>query len=60
MPSEAITAWNGVVDKLKTMETDARYDLKAKAEKANWAGVNATVSSTFITKTAGELSDAHT
>ncbi|MGA5420605.1 hypothetical protein [Streptomyces lavendulocolor] len=58
--SQAITAWKGVADKLKTLETDARDDLKAKADKANWAGVNATVSRGFITKTAGEFTDAHT
>ncbi|MFP1627665.1 hypothetical protein ACLB9X_21400 [Streptomyces sp. 5K101] len=57
---QAITAWKGVMDKLKTLEKDARDDLKAKADKANWAGVNATVSREFITKTAGEFSDAHT
>ncbi|MFI8370745.1 hypothetical protein [Streptomyces sp. NPDC085466] len=58
--SQAITARKGVVDKLKKLETDARDDLKAKADKANWAGANATVSRSFITKTAGEFSDAHT
>ncbi|MFE9042584.1 hypothetical protein ACFYOG_16935 [Streptomyces sp. NPDC007818] len=58
--SQAITAWKGVADKLKALETDARDDLKAKADKANWAGANATVSRSFITKTAGEFSDAHT
>ncbi|MFF6907321.1 hypothetical protein ACFY9Q_15400 [Streptomyces sp. NPDC012389] len=58
--NEAITAWKGVVDKLKALDTDARDDLKAKADKANWAGLNATVSREFITKTAGEFSDAHT
>ncbi|MER5852559.1 hypothetical protein ABT126_37605 [Streptomyces sp. NPDC002012] len=57
---QAITAWNGVVEKLATLEKDARDDLKAKADKADWAGVNATVSREFITKTAGEFSDAHT
>ncbi|GGR20437.1 hypothetical protein [Streptomyces roseolus] len=58
--SQAIAAWKGVADKLKALETDARDDLKAKADKANWAGANATVSRSFITKTAGEFSDAHT
>ncbi|MEU0834154.1 hypothetical protein [Streptomyces sp. NPDC005969] len=57
---QAITAWKGVVDKLATLETDARDDLKAKADKADWAGLNATVSREFITKTSGEFSDAHT
>ncbi|MCQ1581185.1 hypothetical protein [Streptomyces parvus] len=58
--NEAVTAWKGVVDKLKVLEADARDDLKAKADKASWAGVNATVSREFITKTVGEFSDAHT
>ncbi|MFD4371210.1 hypothetical protein [Streptomyces sp. NPDC058486] len=57
---QAVTAWKGVADKLKTLETSARDDLKAKADKADWAGVNATVSRGFIGKTAGEFSDAHT
>ncbi|MGQ4339571.1 hypothetical protein ACN6LF_004307 [[Kitasatospora] papulosa] len=57
---EALTAWKGVVDKLKTLEDDARDDLKAKADKANWAGENATVTKEFVTKTVGEFSDAHT
>ncbi|MFE9238716.1 hypothetical protein [Streptomyces sp. NPDC007007] len=58
--NEAITAWKGVVDKLKALAGDAREDLKAKADKASWAGVNATVSREFITKTVGEFGDAHT
>ena len=32
------------------MAEDARDDLKAKANKANWAGVNATVSREFISR----------
>ncbi|MGW2838431.1 hypothetical protein ACWCWD_11610 [Streptomyces sp. NPDC001493] len=57
---ECVTAWQGVVEKLDTLEAQARDDLKAKADKADWAGVNATVSREFITKTAGEFADAHT
>ncbi|WP_228978080.1 hypothetical protein [Streptomyces sp. DH12] len=57
---QAIAAWNGVVGKLKGLENDARDDMKAKSDKADWAGVNATVTREFITKTAGEFSDAHT
>ncbi|MCX5399375.1 hypothetical protein [Streptomyces sp. NBC_00102] len=57
---QAVIAWQGVVEELGTMETGARDDLKAKAEKAKWAGANATVSREFITKTAGEFTDAHT
>ncbi|MCZ7457643.1 hypothetical protein [Streptomyces sp. WMMC940] len=56
----SIDDWSDVVKNLKSMETNARDDLKAKADKANWAGVNATVSREFITKTAGEFADAHT
>lgn len=34
--------------------------MKAKADRAAWAGVNAAVSRGFISKTAGEFSDALT
>ncbi|MGW1465558.1 hypothetical protein ACWCPT_14625 [Streptomyces sp. NPDC002308] len=57
---ECVTAWQGVVEKLDTLEAQARDDLKAKADEADWAGVNATVSREFITRTAGEFADAHT
>jgi hypothetical protein len=56
--STAISDWSSVVKSLETMKEDARDDLKCKADKASWAGVNATVSREFITKTAGEFSDA--
>ncbi|MEU9604671.1 hypothetical protein [Streptomyces sp. NPDC048057] len=56
--NQAVAAWSGVVDRLKEIETDARDDMKAKADKADWAGVNATVSRAFIAKTAGEFTDA--
>ncbi|MFJ8023102.1 hypothetical protein [Streptomyces sp. NPDC096311] len=45
---------------LETLEKNAREGLKGLADKANWVGVNATVSREFITKTAGEFTDAHT
>lgn len=56
----AIDDWSTVIKKLTEMEKDAREDLKGKADKANWAGVNATVSREFISKTAGEFTDAVT
>ncbi|WP_433570548.1 hypothetical protein [Streptomyces sp. CA-251247] len=56
----AISDWGKVVKSLTTLEKQARDDMKAKADKANWAGVNATVSREFISKTAGEFSDALT
>ncbi|MFF9452461.1 hypothetical protein [Streptomyces flaveolus] len=52
--------WSKVVKHLETLEKDAREGLQAAAMKADWAGVNATVSREFITKTAGEFADAHT
>lgn len=58
--SDTVKDWTSVIDSLKRLEKDAREDLKAKADKANWEGVNATVSREFIGKTAKEFSDAHT
>ncbi|MEW2633925.1 hypothetical protein AB0903_20280 [Streptomyces sp. NPDC048389] len=56
----AISDWGKVVKNLKELEKRARDDMKAKADRANWAGVNATVSREFISKSAGEFSDAVT
>ncbi|MEU6707540.1 hypothetical protein [Streptomyces wuyuanensis] len=56
----AIGDWGTVVKNLTTLEKRARDDMKAKADRAKWAGVNATVSRGFISKTAGEFSDALT
>jgi hypothetical protein len=39
--SVAIDDWSSVVKRLTTMAEDARDDLMAKANRANWAGVNA-------------------
>ncbi|MEV5309985.1 hypothetical protein [Streptomyces sp. NPDC052610] len=57
---EAITDWEQMTKKLADMKKDAEGELKGKADKAKWAGVNATVSREFITKTASEFADAHT
>ncbi|WP_328395767.1 hypothetical protein OHS70_09795 [Streptomyces sp. NBC_00390] len=56
----AIGDWGTVVKSLTRLDKRARDDMKAKADRANWAGVNATVSREFISKTAGEFSDALT
>ncbi|MFD9215706.1 hypothetical protein ACFVY9_21895 [Streptomyces sp. NPDC059544] len=56
----AIGDWGTVVKNLTTLEKRARDDMKAKADRAAWAGVNAAVSRGFISKTAGEFSDALT
>ncbi|MFF4660208.1 hypothetical protein [Streptomyces sp. NPDC001381] len=57
---EAVTDWEQMTKKLADLQKDAENNLKAKADKAKWAGVNATVSREFITKTAAEFADAYT
>ncbi|MEU8885416.1 hypothetical protein [Streptomyces hydrogenans] len=54
----AIADWTKVAEYLKGYEKDAREDLKAKADRAKWSGLNAAVSRQFISKTAGEFADA--
>ncbi|MEU0602119.1 DUF6571 family protein [Streptomyces sp. NPDC006393] len=56
----AVTDWKKTVDSLKTLSEDARTGMQAKSDKARWAGVNATVTREFITKTTKEVSDLHT
>ncbi|MFY4718556.1 DUF6571 family protein [Streptomyces sp. LaBMicrA B280] len=58
--SDAITDWEKMTKDLATVKKDAHDHLKAKADKADWAGVNAQVSREFIDKTAEEFTDAHT
>ncbi|MCZ0986593.1 hypothetical protein O1M54_14730 [Streptomyces diastatochromogenes] len=55
-----VTDWKKMVDGLKTAAENARKGMKAKSDSARWAGVNATVTREFITKTAKEISDLHT
>lgn len=57
---DAVEGWNTMLVKLADLKKDAQDGLRGKANKANWAGYNATVSREFIGKTAGEFSDAHT
>lgn len=54
----AVEDWTGVIQHLTEMEKRARDDLMAKANRANWAGVNASVSREFINRAAGEFADA--
>ncbi|MEU3087526.1 DUF6571 family protein [Streptomyces massasporeus] len=56
----AVSDWKSAVDKLKTAAQNARRGMKAKSEKARWAGANATVTRGFVTKTTKEISDLHT
>ncbi|MGY9069716.1 hypothetical protein [Streptomyces sp. CAS3] len=57
---DAITDWEWMTKKLAELKTDAENNLKAKADAADWAGVNATVTREFVDKTADEFTDAHT
>ncbi|TWV36124.1 tetratricopeptide repeat protein [Streptomyces misionensis] len=57
---QAISDWDSLTKRLETLERDARDNLKAKATRARWAGVNATVTREFVAKTADEFTDAHT
>ncbi|MGW7139409.1 hypothetical protein [Streptomyces xanthophaeus] len=58
--STAVADWTAMATKLWELEPDARGDLGGKAAKAEWAGVNATVTREFIGKTAKEFSDSAT
>ncbi|MFD6912219.1 hypothetical protein ACFWB2_10355 [Streptomyces virginiae] len=58
--STAVADWTAMATKLWELESDARGDLGGKAAKADWAGVNATVTREFIGKTAKEFADAAT
>ncbi|MFF8970587.1 hypothetical protein [Streptomyces sp. NPDC014995] len=56
----AVSDWKKSVDALKTAAESARGGMQAKSDKARWAGVNATVTREFVTKTAKEIADLHT
>ncbi|MFE2848736.1 hypothetical protein ACFXKS_35485 [Streptomyces scopuliridis] len=56
---DVVDDWTKMLGELADLKTDAKDGLHGKANKANWAGVNATVSREFIGKTAGEFGDAH-
>jgi hypothetical protein len=55
-----VSDWKKTVDGLKKAAENAAKGMQAKADKAQWAGVNATVTREFITKTTKEISDLHT
>ncbi|MEE1771591.1 hypothetical protein PUR34_26430 [Streptomyces sp. JV185] len=50
--------WSEMVVKLDRLAEDAHDGMKAKADKAEWEGVNAGVTKGFIGKTAKEFKDA--
>ncbi|CAM5688856.1 hypothetical protein [Streptomyces aurantiogriseus] len=55
----AVSDWKKSVDALKTAAESARDGMQAKSDKARWAGVNATVTREFVTKTVKEIADLH-
>ncbi|MEU2158818.1 hypothetical protein ABZ532_28055 [Streptomyces sp. NPDC019396] len=55
---EAVDDWSEMVTRLKKLAEDARRGMKAKADKADWEGVNAGVGRQFIAKSAKECEDA--
>ncbi|WP_223281374.1 hypothetical protein [Streptomyces antnestii] len=55
----AVTDWKQATDRLQTLVGDARDGLKAKSDKAHWAGLNADVTREFVDKTTKEFSDLH-
>jgi hypothetical protein len=55
----AVTKWDEMVPKLRTLSSDFDGDVKGKADKADWKGVNAEVSREFIRKAATELDEMH-
>ncbi|MEU1535636.1 hypothetical protein [Streptomyces fagopyri] len=56
----AVTDWKNTVDGLKTQAENARKGMRAKSDAARWAGVNATVTRDFVTRTTKEIADLHT
>ncbi|MFF1476077.1 DUF6571 family protein [Streptomyces sp. NPDC058301] len=54
----AVDDWSDMVTRLKTLAEEARKGMKAHADAADWAGVNAGVTRQFIDKTAKEFEDA--
>ncbi|MGY3678982.1 hypothetical protein [Streptomyces sp. TE33382] len=50
--------WAEMLSRLDQLAEDARTGMKAQADKAEWEGVNAGVTKSFITRTAKEFEDA--
>ncbi|MFS0696274.1 hypothetical protein [Streptomyces nitrosporeus] len=50
--------WDKMAGDLDKLATEAGDGMKAKADKANWEGLNAGVTKAFVTKTAKECADA--
>lgn len=55
---EAVDDWSEMVTKLQRLAEVANDGMKVKADKAEWEGVNASITKGFIGKTAKEFKDA--
>ncbi|WP_411074496.1 hypothetical protein [Streptomyces sp. cmx-4-7] len=55
----AVADWKRMVEKMQRLGGDARDGMKAKADKARWDGVNASVTRAFVGKTVKEFADLH-
>ncbi|WP_031509052.1 hypothetical protein [Streptomyces megasporus] len=54
----AVDDWTATVTKLETLAEDARTTMLANSKKADWEGVNASVTKSFVEQTAKEFEDA--
>ncbi|WP_246095323.1 hypothetical protein [Streptomyces roseicoloratus] len=55
----AVADWKSMAQKMQRLGGDARDGMKAKADKARWDGVNASVTRDFVGKTVKEFDDLH-
>ncbi|MCX4508779.1 hypothetical protein OHA27_00370 [Streptomyces sp. NBC_01619] len=54
----AVDDWAEMATRLEKLAEEARDGMQAKSDKADWAGVNASVTQPFIRETAKEFGDA--
>ncbi|MFG3529336.1 hypothetical protein ACGF8B_21655 [Streptomyces sp. NPDC047917] len=54
----AVDDWGKMASDLDKLADDAANGMKGKSDKAEWEGLNAGVTKTFVTKTAKEFADA--
>ncbi|MFG3351033.1 hypothetical protein [Streptomyces sp. NPDC048001] len=55
----AVADWKRMAEKMQRLGGDARDGMKAKADKARWGGVDASVTRKFVGKTVKEFADLH-
>ncbi|WP_435610763.1 hypothetical protein [Streptomyces sp. C10-9-1] len=55
----AVADWKRMAEKMQRLGGDARDGMKAKADKARWSGVDASVTRKFVGQTVKEFADLH-